>query len=44
MATLFSEFFEVSEDDLEAYSAFNVSIVNDPPLFIDPAHLCFCSS
>ena len=36
MATFFNEYFEVSEDDLGAFGAFNVSIVNDLPLFIDP--------
>ncbi|AUL45909.1 hypothetical protein BTL55_02150 [Bordetella trematum] len=32
----FSDFFEVDKDTLEAYGAFNVSLVNDLPLFIDP--------
>jgi hypothetical protein len=36
MATFFNEYFEVSAADLEAFGAFNVSIVNDLPLFIDP--------
>ncbi|MEL6064698.1 MULTISPECIES: hypothetical protein [unclassified Methylobacterium] len=36
MATFFNDFFEVSEDDVEAYGAFNVSLINDLPLFIDP--------
>lgn len=36
MATFFSEYFGLSEDVLEAYGAFNISIVNDLPLFIDP--------
>ena len=36
MATFFSEHFGVEADTLEGYGAFNVSIVNDLPLFIDP--------
>lgn len=32
----FSDFFEVSPDLLEEYGAFNISLVNDLPLFIDP--------
>lgn len=32
----FSDFFEVSQDTLRAYGAFNISLVNDLPLFIDP--------
>jgi hypothetical protein len=32
----FSDFFEVSQDALKAYAAFNISLVNDLPLFIDP--------
>lgn len=32
----FSDFFEVDSSILEAYGAFNVSLVNDLPLFIDP--------
>lgn len=32
----FSDFFEVSSDVIEAYGAFNVSLVTDLPLFIDP--------
>lgn len=36
MATFFNEFFEVSEDDLDNYGAFNISLINDLPLFIDP--------
>jgi len=36
MATFFNEYFAVSVDDLENYGAFNVSIINDLPLFIDP--------
>jgi len=33
---LFSDFFEVSKDSLEAHGAFNVSLAADLPLFIDP--------
>lgn len=36
MATFFNERFGVTEDDLESFGAFNVSLVNDLPLFIDP--------
>lgn len=32
----FSDAFEVSPDDLEEYGAFDVSLINDLPLFIDP--------
>src|ERR1700730_4127239 len=32
----FSDVFEVDPSDLEAYGAFNISVVNDLPLFIDP--------
>ena len=32
----FSDFFAVAPDTLEEYGAFNVSLVNDLPLFIDP--------
>jgi hypothetical protein len=32
----FSDFFEVSPDLLEEHGAFNVSLINDLPLFIDP--------
>jgi hypothetical protein len=32
----FCDFFEVDPDDLEAHGAFNVSVLNDLPLFIDP--------
>ncbi len=32
----FSDYFEVSPETLSGYGAFNVSLVNDLPLFIDP--------
>lgn len=32
----FTDFFDVDPDTLEAYGAFNVSLINDLPLFIDP--------
>ena len=32
----FTDFFEVVPSDLESYGAFNVSLINDLPLFIDP--------
>ncbi|MER8479730.1 MULTISPECIES: hypothetical protein [unclassified Mesorhizobium] len=36
MATYFNEYFNVSRDQVDDYGAFNVSIINDLPLFIDP--------
>lgn len=36
MKIYFSDFFNISPDDLEKYGAFNVSLINDLPLFIDP--------
>ena len=36
MRLYFSDHFGVSEDVLEAYGAFNVSLVTDLPLFVDP--------
>jgi hypothetical protein len=36
MGTFFSDFFSVNPDALEEYGAFDVSLVNDLPLFIDP--------
>lgn len=32
----FSDFFNISEELLEKYGAFNISLINDLPLFIDP--------
>lgn len=32
----FCDVFELDPDDLEAHGAFNISVVNDLPLFIDP--------
>ena len=32
----FSDIFGVSEETLEEYGAFNISLINDLPLFIDP--------
>ena len=32
----FSDFFQLSEDKIERYGAFNISLVTDLPLFIDP--------
>ena len=32
----FSDFFEVPPEALHAYGAFNISLINDLPLFIDP--------
>src|SRR5258708_4368780 len=36
MATFFNEYFNVSQDTVDEHNAFNVSIINDLPLFIDP--------
>jgi hypothetical protein len=36
MATFFNEYFGVTRDTVDDYGAFNVSIINDLPLFIDP--------
>jgi hypothetical protein len=32
----FTDFFEVAPQVLEEYGAFNISLINDLPLFIDP--------
>jgi hypothetical protein len=32
----FTDFFSVSPETLEEYGAFNISLINDLPLFIDP--------
>lgn len=36
MKIYFSDFFSISPEDLDKYGAFNVSLINDLPLFIDP--------
>lgn len=36
MNIYFSDYFKVSKKDLEDYGAFNVSLINDLPVFIDP--------
>jgi hypothetical protein len=36
MNVYFSDYFGVSVDDLNEYGAFNVSLINDLPVFIDP--------
>ncbi len=36
MATFFNEYFGVTADQVDDHGAFNVSIINDLPLFIDP--------
>lgn len=36
MNQYFSDFFEVSPDIIEDYGAFNISLISDLPLFIDP--------
>ena len=37
--TYFSDFFEVSPSLIEQYSAFDVSLINDLPLLVDPCLL-----
>lgn len=32
----FTDYFEVGPDVLDEYGAFNISLINDLPLFIDP--------
>ena len=36
MATYFTEHFGIAADALDDYGAFNVSLITDLPLFIDP--------
>ncbi len=36
MKVYFTDFFNVSSKTLEEYGAFNISLINDLPLFIDP--------
>lgn len=36
MKIYFSDFFDVSPKSIEDYGAFNISLINDLPLFIDP--------
>lgn len=36
MKIYFSDFFDVLPEDLDNYGAFNISLINDLPLFIDP--------
>lgn len=36
MNVYFSDFFNVSPQTIEEYGAFNISLINDLPLFIDP--------
>src|ERR1700687_2524992 len=36
MDVYFSDFFGVSPATIEKYGAFNISLINDLPLFIDP--------
>ena len=36
MNLYFTDFFNVGEDELEEYGAFNISLVVDLPLFVDP--------
>lgn len=36
MKIYFSDFFNISPDSLDEYGAFNLSLINDLPLFIDP--------
>lgn len=36
MATFFNEYFGITPDEVDQHGAFNISIINDLPLFIDP--------
>src|SRR5712692_1415395 len=36
MKLYFSDFFEVSRTDIKRFGAFNISLLSDLPLFIDP--------
>jgi hypothetical protein len=36
MATYFTDIFRVKPETLDKYGAFNISLVNDLPLFVDP--------
>lgn len=36
MKVYFADFFGISANTLEAYGAFNISLINDLPVFIDP--------
>lgn len=36
MKVYFSDFFNVSSKEMDSYGAFNISLINDLPLFIDP--------
>ncbi len=36
MGTFFSEIFGIERDHIDSYGAFDISLVNDLPLFIDP--------
>jgi len=36
MKIYFSDFFDVSQEKIDNYGAFNISLINDVPLFIDP--------
>jgi len=36
MKVYFSDIFEVPAQKLENYGAFNISLINDLPLFVDP--------
>jgi hypothetical protein len=43
VGTHFTDFFNVDPETLENYGAFNVSLINDLPLFIDPFLLFYSS-
>lgn len=44
MKLYFSDFFEVDEKILDDYGAFNISLINDMPLFIDPFLLFYSNN
>lgn len=39
MNIYFSDYFGVIKEELDAYGAFNISLINDLPVFIDPSLL-----
>ncbi len=36
MKLYFTDIFNIEEDILDEYGAFNISLINDMPLFVDP--------
>ncbi len=44
MSVLFSDYFNVSNETMEQYGAFNISLIGDLPLFIDPFLLFYSTN